>query len=495
MTHPPSLAALLETVAAQRGTAPALVSRTERMDYGTLLRAARRVAWHIAEHIPPGAAVATLVPHTPDGVAGLLGGLLSGRTCIVLNPLDPTARIAGILNAARPAAVLADAAGPDCAGMPRMDLAAALAAPDTPGFPPPLPPDAPAIVHFTSGSSGVPKGIAFTMAAMLHRCADGYPYGPSDVSIGPSMPSTSAGLCLVVAPLLGGGQVLLARLASEGATALLGLMRDNGATCAAIGPAILRMLLRLPGARAAFAQVRLIRIGGAGITGADLAAWREVLPASTLLLHRYASTEGGVVTMFPVPPDYACTGMLPSGHLVPGLDATIVDDAGHPVAAGQSGELVLRGPHLALGEWHHGDFVPGRMHPDPADPCCRVFATGDIFRREPDGMLRFLSRKDRQVKINGVRVEPGEVEAVLRRDPRVTDAAVLAIESTAEMRLLAYVAAPGADPADLRPALSALLAEALVPAMRPSGIIILDRLPTLPGGKTDIAALRTLAAP
>jgi len=212
-----------------------------------------------------------------------------------------------------------------------------------------------------------------------------------------------------------------------------------------------------------------------------------------LILHRYASTEGGVVSMLPIPADDPRTGALPSGFAAPGLDISILDETGTPVADGAAGELVLRGRYLALGEWRDGGLVAGRLRPDPADPARRIFPTGDVFRREPDGMLRFLSRLDRQVKINGVRVEPGEVEAVLRRHPGVSDAAVLAIEHDGAVSLRACVAAPEGDTPTLRAELSRLLADALVPAMRPAQILVLDRLPSLPGGKTDTQALRALA--
>jgi acyl-coenzyme A synthetase/AMP-(fatty) acid ligase len=129
------------------------------------------------------------------------------------------------------------------------------------------------------------------------------------------------------------------------------------------------------------------------------------------------------------------------------------------------------------------------MPPVADRPGWRYYRTGDIVRLQPDGLLRVLGRADRQVKINGTRVEPGEIEAILRGEPAVTDAAVVARKTGDGPVLHAFVASRQGDPAGLVATLRDKLAARLPFALRPAGLTVLDALPTLPGGKLDHAAL------
>ena len=146
--------------------------------------------------------------------------------------------------------------------------------------------------------------------------------------------------------------------------------------------------------------------------------------------------------------------------------------------------MEVAGRQMALGEWEDGRIVPGRMRPDPADARRRIFATGDIMRVEAGGRLRFVARADRQVKVNGVRVEPAEIEAVLRAAPGVREAVVLEIEGA----LVGFVAGPPG----IEAALAARLRAALPPALRPRRLVVLAGIPMLASGKPDLMALRAL---
>jgi acyl-coenzyme A synthetase/AMP-(fatty) acid ligase len=140
--------------------------------------------------------------------------------------------------------------------------------------------------------------------------------------------------------------------------------------------------------------------------------------------------------------------------------------------------------------------VPGRMLPVPNRPGWRCFHTGDVLQVQPDGLLRLLGRVDRQVRINGVRIEPAEIEAVLRTEPRVTDAAVVAVpgSGTGSVTLHGFVASREPDHAALVAALRGRLAASLPMTLRPSQLMVLPQLPSLPVGKTDVNALARLAA-
>jgi acyl-CoA synthetase (AMP-forming)/AMP-acid ligase II len=238
----------------------------------------------------------------------------------------------------------------------------------------------------------------------------------------------------------------------------------------------------------------LLRSGNAPVLCEELAAWRALLPPDCVAQHTLASTEAQVIAQWMVPAGRLPGVSLAAGSLEPLHEMALLDEHGAAVASGEAGELVLRGPYLAVGEWRDGALVPGRLPPEPGRPGWRRFHTGDLARVEPDGLLRMLGRADRQVKINGVRVEPAEVEAVLRAEPGVADAAVLALGQPGQVVLLGAVAAPGLAPEAVSASLRQRLAASLPSAFRPARLLVLEELPRLPGaGKHDLQALRRLA--
>jgi acyl-coenzyme A synthetase/AMP-(fatty) acid ligase len=382
---------------------------------------------------------------------------------------------------------------PDCTR--HLTLQAALNDADQAGWLPGsrFDPDKPALVHYTSGSTGRPKGTVISTRAALRRALfhlDTWRATATDRMFSTSQPSTNSGFCVILAALFGGIRALVHSLAADGAGTMFALARDEGVTLLHAGPSILRALFALGGAQAAFARVRVLRSGGDALLRADLASWREVLSADCHIAHAYASTEAMFATHWFVPPHYAgAEPRLPAGYPLADQDYALIDETGHTVPHGQPGELVLRSRHIACGEWYDGRCVPGRMQPDPALPGWRILRTGDLLRLGPDGMLRFVSRADRQIKINGVRVEPAEIESVLRSTPGVADAAVVPRQRGVATVLVTYVAADAGRHGALLPLLRDRLRTELPAAMRPARIIMLERMPYLPGGKIDLRAL------
>jgi thioesterase domain-containing protein/acyl carrier protein len=170
----------------------------------------------------------------------------------------------------------------------------------------------------------------------------------------------------------------------------------------------------------------------------------------------------------------------------------VLDQDGRPLGSEETGELVVRSRYTALGEWQGGRLVAGRLRPDPADPLRRTLRTGDLVRVRTDGVVVVVSRKDRQIQIHGMRIEPYEIECALRSSPSVINAAVVPCETEGETSLTAFVVL--AEPCDMDAIreLKKHLARSMPSHMRPSRIIPLERLPLLPGYKVDIEALRAL---
>jgi acyl-coenzyme A synthetase/AMP-(fatty) acid ligase len=189
-----------------------------------------------------------------------------------------------------------------------------------------------------------------------------------------------------------------------------------------------------------------------------------------------------------------------AGRPIPGTGFAILDDDGSPVGPGETGELHIRSRYTAIGEWRDGQSVAGRLIPDDieceaeAGPIWRRYAMGDLVRMRPDGAIVVAGRRDRQLKLNGYRVEPVEVEALLRADSDVLDAIVLPLAGPAGPELIAFVAAAPDGRAEAHARLLALLSARMPAHMRPRRLHLLEALPLLPSNKIDAGALARLDA-
>ena len=185
---------------------------------------------------------------------------------------------------------------------------------------------------------------------------------------------------------------------------------------------------------------------------------------------------------------------LPIGTDVANFGLTVVNDEGRPVQEGEIGEIVIASSYIALGYWRDPELSARVFAADATDPGRRIFRTGDLARRRPDGLLEFCGRKDHQIKLRGNRIELGEIESTIRDFDGIGDAAVLARTKGGEPRsLAAYVELrPGRQPGELTDLLASFLVKQLPAYMVPAAIIVMDALPRLPNLKIDQEALRLL---
>jgi acyl-coenzyme A synthetase/AMP-(fatty) acid ligase/acyl carrier protein len=236
------------------------------------------------------------------------------------------------------------------------------------------------------------------------------------------------------------------------------------------------------------ASLRAVIVAGEACTSDLVQLHRAQLPQAGLY-NEYGPTESTVWTTVDGP---AREAGLPIGRPIAGLRVRLLDRALEPVPAGVPAELFIGGGNLARGYLDRPALTAERFLPDPfagitGEPGARLYRTGDLARWLPDGRLDFLGRIDEQVKIRGVRVELGEIEAMLLRHPAVREAAVLAKASPqGEKRLVAYLTAEeGMD----APRLRAYLGRELPAAMLPSAFVFLDAMPVTATGKVDRRAL------
>jgi len=494
---------LFESVAARHADRLAVCDLARRMTFAELHAETTRLAIRIARRVPPGQCIGVLLPVDVRLPVAILACLATGRTCLLFDLHHPADRIASSMRDAGLAAVihapdvpLAGTAIPH--GVERLPLPAV--SHDTPEplgwHATPEDADAPAIVVFTSGSTGQPKGIVHSQRAVLCRARqmiDAWHLRPDDVLASLSTLTTIAGITCFPASLLTGGAQLVVDVLRDGLGRVLALAGREHASIMVGFPDLLRGITRLSDARTRLATLRVIRTAGGALLASDVTAWRALLPPGCHIMTTLGSTEMMTFAQRFVPPDIGAEpSPLPAGYPLPDHEYFIADEQYRPVPAGTMGELVIRSRNIASGEWVGGACTPGRLPPDTSEPALRVLCTGDIVGAQPDGTVRFIGRRDNQVKVRGQRVEPAEIEATLRDVPGIAGASVVAESDGGDVSLTAFIV-PGEDASDDRVALARAahdaLSQRLPRYMQPSRIVCVAALVRLPSGKIDTRAM------
>ncbi|MET9660822.1 amino acid adenylation domain-containing protein [Streptomyces sp. NPDC006510] len=450
--------------------------------------------------VRPGDFVGVCLRRGPDLVAGLLGVWLAGGAYVPLDPNHPESRIALVLDDARAPVALAErATAGKLPAAVRLLLAEDVTdeQPDTNGEPAPGAPEfvaepaRPAYVLHTSGSTGRPKGVVVPHEGIANRVrwlAHRHRLGPADrVLLKTTVGFDAAGLELF-SPLVGGAALVLAPDGAERDPAtLLAAVADHGVTVLQGVPSVYRRLVEEPGWERATA-LRLVFSAGEPLH-ADLC--RRILERvpGVRIWNTYGPTEASVDITEHLWDPAKDTGAVPIGRPIGNMRVVVLDPAGRPVPVGVPGELHAGGIGLALGYLGRPDLTAERFVPDPHSGGQRLYRTGDKVRWRADGVLEYLGRLDQQVKVNGVRIEPGEVEAALAAHPWVRAAVAAAVPDTAGggHRLAAWIQPRGEAP---RPdELRAFLRRTLPDVLVPSVFVTVDEWPLTASGKTDRGAL------
>ena len=220
-------------------------------------------------------------------------------------------------------------------------------------------------------------------------------------------------------------------------------MRRSGATLINCSPTLFRHIVEALEPDERLDDIRLVTLGGERVDWGILDAFRRACGTDAKLMVHMGATEVWVLhsQWFVDGALRAASPQLPVGRSLPGRAVSLIDEGGLPVADGEAGEVVVWSRDLALGYWREPELTAQAFGQDPSDPTLRSYRTGDLAIQRSDGLRVFAGRKDDQIKLHGYRVEPGEVEAVLRGCPGVRDAAIVVRRSTAgfPMALAAYV--------------------------------------------------------
>ncbi|MEU1547072.1 non-ribosomal peptide synthase/polyketide synthase [Nocardia sp. NPDC005745] len=464
----------------------------------------------IAHGVGPESTVVLAMRRSPELVVAMYAVVCAGGAYVPIDPDHPAERIAHIMSTAAPAVLLTTSrdglpAGTNRTAMEvdRLDLAEFAATPITDAERVrALRPEHPAYVIFTSGSTGLPKGVTIPHAAIVNQLAwmtGEFGLGANDRVLLKTPATFDLSVWEFWSPLVTGGRLIITAPGAErDPDQLRALLRRHGVTVLYAVPALIGMLLAVePGAALPETLRRVLAIGEA-LPPATAADFLRRHPAGTALDNLYGPTEAAVsITAFPVrtPPEHT----VPIGSPVWNSRVYVLDARLRPAPIGVPGELYLAGAQLARGYQRRPALTADRFVADPfavelgAAAGERMYRTGDIVRRRPDGTLEYLERADFQVQIGGFRIELGEVEAALRRQPGVSAAvAVARADERAGTRLIAYAVVPEADPesyADSGVSLRTGVAAQLPGYMVPAAVVVLAALPLTANGKIDRTAL------
>ncbi|MFJ6198204.1 amino acid adenylation domain-containing protein [Micromonospora sp. NPDC092111] len=493
-----TLAELFDGQARRTPDAVALVDGDTRLTYAELSAAVEQVARRLIAHgVGPESVVAIHEPRSSRLVAGLLGIHRAGAAYLPLDPDYPPQRLAYMLADAGAGVLLADEVPP---GLTAPGVVLPLTGPDQPetAVGTAAGPGNAAYLIYTSGSTGRPKGVVNEHAGIVNRLdwmQDTFGLGPDDAVLHKTPIGFDVSVWEVFWPLTVGARLVLAQPGGHRDPAYLrDLIERERITTVHFVPSMLDAFLATadPADLTRCGSLRRIVCSGEELP-LDLAR-RTVAALPAAALHNlYGPTEAAIdVTAWAATPS-ALAGVtrVPIGGPIRNVRTYVLDRALRPVPVGVAGQLYLGGVQVARGYLHRPELTARTFVADPfGHPGGRLYATGDQARWRADGTLEFLGRTDDQVKLRGLRIELGEIVAVLREQPGIGTAAVTVRGATpAEQRLVAYLTpAAGAeapDQAALREALKRRLPEYMVP----SAFVPLDALPLSPNGKLDTAAL------
>jgi len=483
--------------------AVAAVFENQQLTYLELNRRANQLAHRLRKFgVGPDVLVGLAVERSLEMLVGLLGILKAGGAYLPLDPSHPRDRLAFLLEDAQPLVLLiqerlrgqfpphkaevvcldgppahtsrGEDEGPVIGNRQASDLA---------------------YVLYTSGSTGVPKGVLGSIRATMNRFEwmwRTYPFSPDDTCCQKTALTFADSVWEIFGPLLRGVRtVIVPDDVVLDPDRFLAMLARFQVTRIVLVPSLLRVLLdAAPNLGTRVPKLRLWSVSGEALP-VDLARrFRDAFPKATLL-NIYGSTE--------VTADVTCYEVartddlhsVPIGKPISNVQIAILDHRMNPVPALVEGQIYVGGDCLSHGYWQRPDLTAQRFIRNPfrPDQFARLYATGDRGRFLPDGNVEFLGRIDRQVKIRGFRIELGEIESVLAGHPGVRETVVVAREDVfGDKRLVAYLTAKDSRSPDVSE-LRGLLQSKLPDYMLPAAFVRLPSFPLTPSGKIDRKAL------
>jgi len=441
--------------------------------------------------------VALFLDHGPQAITAILGVLKTGNICVPIDPSLPPARIMSILEESRPSLIVTNESNSiealrlhqqqtDILNLDTID-------PDSSDeeLGRGISPNAFSFILYTSGSTGVPKGIVQTHINVLHSimnytnylhlCAD------DRLTLLYSF-AVMGGVQDTFSALLNGASLHPLNLKSDGLSSLATWLAATRATIYHSVPTVFRHFASALIGDEKFPELRIIKLIGETLSHQDVELYKTKFSSHCVVMNCLSSTETGVMTCYFMDKSTILSGSpVPLGYAVDGKELMLLDDNGSNVASNQVGEIAVKSCYLSPGYWQRPDLTTMAFSA-ASNTGQRVFRTGNLGYMEPDGRLEHHGRKDFLVKLRGHRIETQEIELALLDHPGVREAAVVAYERHAQKNLGAYWVPRRYPPpavSDLRRFLNGRLPDYMVPSV----FLMLKALPLTPNGKLDRGAL------
>ncbi|SRR5579884_223763 len=500
-----SICALFDEIVARQGHAIALTSEGRHLTYEELNGCANRLAIRLRKlGVSAEATVGCCLPRSLELIIALLGILKAGAAYVPLDPTYPKERFRYLLSDSQPALVLADSSIADTlvaeTGVPILpvgELYSGSADGSDYNNLPATRADDLAYIMYTSGSTGLPKGVMVEHRAVVRlvRNTNYCRFGPDQVFLLNAPISFDASTFEIWGALLNGGRLVLMPPQAPSLAELGRIIQEQKVTTLWLTAGLFQLMVeeRLDD----LSGLRELLAGGDVLSPTHVQRLLNYLP-DCVLVNGYGPTENTTFTCCHVmrgSEGGAAVQSIPIGRPISNTTVYLLDENLQPLPPGVVGELYAGGDGVARGYLNHPKETAEKFISDPFSRTrgSRMYRTGDLACWRPDGVIEFHGRKDNQIKVLGHRVEPGEVEAALRTYGPIQDACVVAYsEENGSRHLAAYYIPSGSDNVSAEvsaESLRAFLLQKLPHYMIPAAFQPLQSFPLTPNGKIDRAAL------
>jgi acyl-CoA synthetase (AMP-forming)/AMP-acid ligase II/thioesterase domain-containing protein len=479
------------------GDSVAVYDGATRLTYRELISWATALSEEIDALPDPEIPIGILLPSAANYLVAVLALLMARRTAVPMDESHPLDRNRLIIDRAGSRAIIVNPGSAPGQVMPNLLQISVSCAPVVRAIMARIDsyPDYIFAINFTSGSTGQPKGVCKLESSLIHRFnASLLPPNVTDrIAIVQSISGSSA-TNIALHALSVGAQVGIFELKRLGLGATRRLLDEFRPTAYDMVSSIFRTLFRSDDSNAAnlTGDARLVRLGAERVRHSDVDLYRRCFPRTCRLVVMIGANETSSYASWCIDHETPLDSTsVPVGYPVTGVELELIGENGEAVRTSEIGEIFVTGPTVAAGYWRDEVLTNARFSPSPKFPGMTRYRTGDFGRLLPNGLLEFIDRRDRQVKIRGNTVHLSEIEAVLALCPRVAELSIVARQCADEIVLVAYCT-PAVGSVLLEDQLRQWCRERLPAPMRPTHFFVTDTLPKLPNGKLDLIKLEAL---